>query len=167
MKIFGNTVTVQGEKLSVKGGILKGALNMSGHILNGIAAPTEDDHAANKAYADYVAGHKASEALKESKEYTKEYTKKYVKDYADGLSHKASVELVEDKWTGDKSPFTQTVNVEHVTPDNAVVVAPEESSRKMYIEAEVHCSAQADKSLTFECEEKPTAALTVNVLTVE
>ena len=155
MKIFGNTVTVQGEKLSIKGGILKGALDMAGHILNGIAAPTEDDHAANKAYADYVAGHKASEALKESKEY------------ADGLSHKESVELVADKWTGDKSPFTQTVDVEHVTPDNAVVVAPEESSRKMYIEAEVHCSAQADKSLTFECEEKPTAALTVNVLTVE
>lgn len=155
MIINGNTLAVLGQKLSIFGGTLKGALNMSGHILNGIAAPTEDDHAANKAYADYV----ASEALKESKEYTK--------DYADGLSHKASVELVEDKWTGDKSPFTQTVNVEHVTPDNAVVVAPEESSRKMYIEAEVHCSAQADKSLTFECEEKPTAALTVNVLTVE
>ena len=162
MKIFGNTVTVQGEKLSIKGGILKGALNMAGHILNGIAAPTEDDHAANKEYADYVAGHKASEALKESKKYTKEYTK----EYADGLSHKVSVELVADKWNGDKSPFTQTVNVEHVTPDNAVVVAPEESSRKMYIETEVHCSAQADESLTFECEEKPTAAITVNVLTV-
>lgn len=155
MKIFGNTVTVQGEKLSIKGGILKGALNMAGHILNGIAAPTEDDHAVNKEYADYVANHEASEALKESKEY------------ADGLSHKVTVELAADKWTGDKSPFTQTVNAEHVTPDNAVVVAPEESSRKMYIEAEVHCSAQADKSLTFECEEKPTAALTVNVLTVE
>lgn len=159
MKIFGNTVTVQGEKLSIRGGILKGALNMAGHILNGIAAPTEDDHAVNKKYADYTAGHEASEALKESK--------KYAKDYADGLSHNVSVELVADKWTGDKSPFTQTVNVEHVTPDNAVVVAPEESSRKMYIEAEVHCSAQADKSLTFECEEKPTAALNVNVLTVE
>jgi hypothetical protein len=159
MKIFGNTVTVQGEKLSISGGILKGALNMAGHILNGITAPTEDDHAANKAYADYVADHEASEALKESK--------KYAKEYADGLSHKVSVELVADKWNGDKSPFTQTVNAEHVTPDNAVVVAPEESSRKMYIEAEVHCSAQADESLTFECEEKPTAALTVNVLTVE
>lgn len=155
MKILGNALTVQGEKLSIRGGVLKGALNMAGHILNGIAAPTEDDHAVNKAYTDYVAGHEASEALKNSKEY------------ADGLSHKVSVELVADKWTGDKSPFTQTVNVEHVTPDNAVVVAPEESSRKMYIEAEVHCSAQADKSLTFECEEKPTAALTVNVLTVE
>lgn len=159
MKIFGNTVTVQGEKLSIKGGTLKGALNMAGHILKGIAAPIEDDHAANKAYADYVAGHEASEALKNSKEYAK--------NYADGLSHKVSVELGADKWTGDESPFTQTVNVEYATPDNAVIVAPDESSRKMYIEAEVHCSAQADKSLTFECEEKPTVALTVNVLTVE
>lgn len=155
MKIFGNTVTVQGEKLSIRGGILKGALNMAGHILNGIAAPIEDDHAVNKAYADYVAAEAAAEAVGESKEY------------ADGLSHKVSVELAADKWTGDKSPFTQTVNAEHVTTDNAVVVAPEENSRKMYIEAEIHCSAQAEKTLTFECEEKPTAAITVNVLTVE
>ena len=162
MKILGNALTVQGEKLSIRGGVLKGALNMAGHILNGIAAPTEDDHAVNKAYADYVASHeasnKASNALKESKEYAK--------SYADDLANTVAVELSVDKWTGEKSPFTQTVAAEFVTADNAVVVAPTESSRKMYIETEMHCSAQADKSLTFECEEKPTAAITVNVLTV-
>lgn len=162
MKIFGNTVTVQGEKLSIKGGILKGALNMAGHILNGIAAPTEDDHAANKKYADYIAGHEASKALQESKQHAE----KYAKSYADNLANTVAVELSADKWTGEKSPFTQTVAAEYVTADNAVVVAPTESSRKMYIETEMHCSAQADKSLTFTCEEKPTAAITVNVLTV-
>lgn len=158
MKILGNALTVQGEKLSNRGGVLKGALNMAGHILNGIAAPTEDDHAVNKEYADYVASHEASNALKESKEYAK--------SYADDLANTVAVELSVDKWTGEKSPFTQTVAAEFVTADNAVVVAPTESSRKMYIETEMHCSAQADKSLTFECEEKPTAAITVNVLTV-
>lgn len=154
MKIRGNTITVQQISLKLNGGIMKGTLDMVKNILKGIPTPTEDDHAANKSYADYVAGHEASKALKESKEY------------ADGLTHKVSVELAADKWTGDKSPFTQTVNVEHVTPNNAVVVAPEESSRKMYIEAEVHCSAQASGKLTFKCSEKPTVALIVNVLII-
>jgi hypothetical protein len=158
MKILGNALTVQGEKLSIRGGVLKGALNMAGHILNGIAAPTEDDHAVNKKYADYIANHEASNALKESKEYAKKY--------ADGLANAVPVELSVDKWTGEKSPFTQTVAAEFVTADNAVVVAPTESSRKMYIETETHCSAQANGKLTFKCSEKPTVALTVNVLII-
>ena len=147
MKIFGNTVTVQGEKLSIRGGILKGALNMAGHVLNGIAAPTEDDHAANKKYVDYTSSN--------------------MKEYADGLTSYITADLAADKWTGDKAPYRQSVTAKGVTNDNAVIVGPAEASRKVYIEAAVHCAAQEKDSLTFECEEKPTAALTVNILIVE
>lgn len=160
MKLFSNTLTVQGEKLSISGGIMKGALNMAGHILKGIAEPTEDDHAASKKYADYIASHEASNALKESQDYAKDYAEKY----ADSLTFYLTADLAADKWKGNRSPYNQSVTVKGVTTDNAVIVGPAENSRKVYMEAEVHCSAQSNDSLTFECEEKPSSAVTVNIL---
>lgn len=38
------------EKLDLDGGTMRGPLNMDGEILSGIAYPTSDDHAVNRAY---------------------------------------------------------------------------------------------------------------------
>lgn len=57
----------------------------------------------------------------------------------------------------------QTVSVADVAADSIVVVAPAPASRKAYIEADVYCSAQGNGTLTFRCEDVPSAALTVNV----
>jgi 6,7-dimethyl-8-ribityllumazine synthase len=53
MKIRGNTITVQQISLKLKGGIMKGTLDMAKNILKGIPTPTEDDHATNKEYVDF------------------------------------------------------------------------------------------------------------------
>lgn len=65
---------------------------------------------------------------------------------------------------GEWDENVQTVYIDGVTEDNTVIVAPTPSSRTVYMEADVRCSAQSNKSLTFECEEKPKIELTVNVL---
>lgn len=62
------------------------------------------------------------------------------------------------------SSLAQTVNVSGVTASNTVIVTPAPASHNAYCEAGVYCSAQADGNLTFKCTEKPTAALTVNVV---
>lgn len=58
---------------------------------------------------------------------------------------------------------TQTVSVSGVTASNLVLVGAAPSSAEAYGEATVKCTAQAANSLTFECEEVPEEALSVNV----
>lgn len=72
----------------------------------------------------------------------------------------AAVVLSLSGWSGE----LQTATVIGVTADSAVVVAPSPGSAKAYAEAGVLCTAQGTDSLTFSCENTPTAALTVNVL---
>lgn len=64
------------------------------------------------------------------------------------------------------SSLKQTVNASGVTSNNTVIVAPTAGSHNAYSEAGVYCSAQANGKLTFKCSEKPTVALTVNVLII-
>lgn len=71
----------------------------------------------------------------------------------------ATVTLSASGW----SENTQTVSVAGVAADSIVVVAPAPASRKAYMEADVYCSAQGNGTLTFACEDVPSAALTVNV----
>lgn len=71
----------------------------------------------------------------------------------------ATVTLSVSGW----SENAQTVSVADVAADSIVVVAPTPASRKAYIEADVYCSAQGNGTLTFSCEDVPSAALTVNV----
>lgn len=62
------------------------------------------------------------------------------------------------------SNLTQTVSVSGVTASNTVIITPAPSSHTSYCASGVYCSAQASGTLTFTCTEKPTSALTVNVL---
>ena len=61
------------------------------------------------------------------------------------------------------SDNSQTVTVSGVTDNNAVVISPAPSSYSSYGEFGVHCSAQAENSLTFVCDSAPDVALTVNI----
>ena len=65
------------------------------------------------------------------------------------------------------SEKTQVINVDGVTSDNTVIVTPAPASRTFYNESDVHCSAQADRMLTFKCEETPKVELVVNVLILD
>ena len=73
-----------------------------------------------------------------------------------------TVTLAVARW----SSLAQTVNASGVTSDNTVIVAPTSGSHNAYNEAGVYCSAQASGKLTFRCSEKPSVALTVNVLII-
>lgn len=68
--------------------------------------------------------------------------------------------------SGGWSSKTQTVSVSGVTASNHLVIAPAAASYVAYAESMVRCTAQASGSLTFQCEDVPTANLTVNILIV-
>lgn len=82
----------------------------------------------------------------------------------DPIAIGASAELTVAGWTGTEAPYSQTVLVTGVTENNAVVASPAPASITAYGVAECRCTGQAAGTLTFQCERKPDAALTVNVL---
>ena len=65
-------------------------------------------------------------------------------------------------WSSNK----QTVTVSGITASQHLVIAPAPASYVAYGESMVRCITQAANSLTFRCEDVPTAALTVNILIV-
>lgn len=65
-------------------------------------------------------------------------------------------------WASNK----QTVTVSGITASQHLVIAPAPASYVAYGESMVRCVTQAANSLTFQCEDVPTAALTVNILIV-
>lgn len=73
-----------------------------------------------------------------------------------------TVTLAAARW----SSLAQTVNASGITSNNTVIVSPTSGSHNAYNEAGVYCSAQASGKLTFRCSEKPSVALTVNVLII-
>ena len=125
--------------LPISGGTMQGAINMNGQALNGLNTPTSDTQPATKKYADDI------------------------KTIANGKCAKTegTASLSVSGWgTG----LTQTVSVSGVTASNTVIVAPNAASHAAYAEANVRCTSQVSGKLTFTCDEKPTAALTVNVV---
>lgn len=60
----------------------------------------------------------------------------------------------------------QTVTVSGITTSQNLVIAPAPESYVAYGESMVRCVTQAADSLTFQCEDVPTASLTVNILIV-
>lgn len=60
----------------------------------------------------------------------------------------------------------QTVSVSGVTASNHIIVTPAAASYVAYAESMVRCVAQTEGSLTFQCEDVPATALTVNILIV-
>ena len=80
---------------------------------------------------------------------------------AEGATHTdATVTLTAAGWSSN----TQTVNVPNIKANSTVIVSPAPASFKVYGEAGVYCSAQAEGKLTFTCDSVPTAAITVNVV---
>lgn len=62
------------------------------------------------------------------------------------------------------SSKTQTVNVTGVTANNAVILSPAAASWVQASDNGVRCSGQGAGTLTFTCEDVPTAAMTYNVI---
>lgn len=80
---------------------------------------------------------------------------------AEGATHTdATVTLTAAGWSSN----TQTVNVPNIKANSTVIVSPAPASFKVYGEAGVYCSAQAEGKLTFTCDSVPTAAIIVNVV---
>lgn len=72
----------------------------------------------------------------------------------------ATASLPVSGWSSNQ----QTVSVSDVTASNTVIVTADPASYEHYNECAVRCSAQEDGKLTFTCTDKPTSALTANVL---
>jgi hypothetical protein len=73
------------------------------------------------------------------------------------------VNLPASKWSSNK----QTVAVEGVTAEQLIIVVADPSSFSPYATCQVRCSAQAQDSLTFTCNETPTVDLKANILILE
>lgn len=70
--------------------------------------------------------------------------------------------LAAASWASKK----QTVSVSGVTAGSHVIIAPDPAYYVAYSESMVRCVTQAAGSLTFQCEDVPATALTVNILIV-
>lgn len=158
MKIRGNTITVQQISLKLKGGIMKGTLDMANNILKGIPTPTENDHATNKEYVDYWANKTLTDGTKTAKEY------------ADSLTFHPKVTLTAVGWTGDKAPYTQTVDVEGITKEDEPHYGPvydaNYDTRQKQKDAfnEISDLETADGSVTFTCDDdKPAVELIIQL----
>lgn len=166
MKIRGNTITVQQISLAIRGGMMKGAIDMANNILKGIPAPTEDDHATNKKYVDYV----SNKAKTDSEEASKKYAKEYAEQYANSLTFPKTVTLDASKWVGDKAPYTQTIEVEEILetdePHYGPVYSGDLDTKLSQKEAfaMVDDLDTSDGSVTFTClEDKPEVNVTVQM----
>lgn len=73
------------------------------------------------------------------------------------------VTLTAAGWS-DSEPYTQTLNVQGVMPDNVVFVSPDPGSFDDYTESVVRASAQSINRLTFTAASKPSDAIDVNVV---
>lgn len=162
MKIRGNTITVQQISLAIKGGIMNGALDMANHILKGIPTPTEDDHATNKKYVDYLTDKAKTDSESASKEYAEQY--------ANSLTFTKTVTLDASKWVGDKAPYAQSVAVEEIletdTPHYGLVYSGDLDTQLSQKEAfaMVDRLNTANGSVTFTClEDKPEVDVTVQM----
>lgn len=70
--------------------------------------------------------------------------------------------LAADGWADGQ----QTVSVPGVTESGNIIVTPAPDSYVAYGESVVRCVAQAEGSLTFQCEDVPAEGLTVSILIV-
>ena len=74
-----------------------------------------------------------------------------------------SVTIATNNW----SSLSCTKTVSGVTTTNSVIVVADPASRATCAEANVYCSAQGTNSLTFSCDEVPSAAVTMNVMIID
>ena len=79
---------------------------------------------------------------------------------SDAKSKGVTVTLTAAGWANN----SQTVSVEGVTANNNVIVAAAPSSRAVYNDAEIYCSAQGNGTLAFTCSTVPTSSVVANVI---
>lgn len=79
---------------------------------------------------------------------------------SDAKSKGVSVTLTATGWSNK----SKTVSVEGVTANNNVLVSAAPSSRAVYNDAEIYCSAQGNGTLTFTCSTVPTSSVVANVI---
>lgn len=77
------------------------------------------------------------------------------------LTTVSTISIAASAWNSTSK--TATVSVSGVEEDNAVDVAPAESSFDDYVNAGIRATAQSDGKLTFTCKTIPTKAISVNV----
>ena len=121
--------------LNLSGGMMQGNIDMNGHKITYLKAPSDPADAATKKYVD--------EAKAEM-----EYTYK-------------TVELSSENWANNQ----QTVTVSGVTNniDLTVTPVPTRENATAYSEAGVICTASDNNKLTFECTDVPSFSLSVNI----
>lgn len=73
----------------------------------------------------------------------------------------STINIAVSAW--DSASKTAAVTVYGVTADNAVDVAPAESSFDDYVNAGIRATAQSNGKLTFTCKTIPTKAISVNI----
>lgn len=79
---------------------------------------------------------------------------------AGSISVSMAVELLVSGWSNKEN----TVNVSGVTTNNNIIVAPANSSREVYLAANIRCTDQGTNTLTFTADNIPTQSVVVNVL---
>lgn len=79
---------------------------------------------------------------------------------AGSVSMAMAVELPVSGWNRNQI----TVSVTGVTVNNNVIVAPANSSREVYLAANIRCTGQGINTLTFTADNIPTQSVVVNVL---
>ena len=82
------------------------------------------------------------------------------RSYVKGLLHTETVTLALGGWTNQ----AQSVSVNGVTADNAVLVSAAPESHTAYGSAGIRCTAQEAGSLTFACDTGPFGDIRVNVV---
>lgn len=164
MIIFGNTITIQKPSLSLNGGTLSGPLNMNSNALTGIPAPTADDHAVNKAYADIIK-RKAEEAATSAVNALRD-----AKDYSDAKHKEFSAILTAEGWSAAAASYTQTAEIEGMLatddPHYTVVYSGDVGQKMAQKEAFalIDDLETEDGKAVFTCfEEKPEIDLTIKM----
>lgn len=85
-----------------------------------------------------------------------------IKNYIDSKYSTLSVEIPVAAWSNN----TATIQVVGVTATNTIIAIPAPASIDMYTDSEIRCTAQSVDSLTFTCEEVPSATITMNILII-
>lgn len=76
------------------------------------------------------------------------------------------VVLTPADWVGTESPYTKQVNVDAITAACHIIPAPALTYEEAYADCMMKVSAQGERVITFSCEDKPQAAIVVNLLVI-
>lgn len=127
------------DALPKAGGVMTGVLNMGQHVIEDLADPTKDRHAANMGFV-----------------------KSHVRSFAETMRTFYSVTLSVNNWN-DKKITVEAANVTADSDKCHVEVSANPESFKEYSEKIVRCESQGDGTLTFTCEDVPEKDLKVNI----